>query len=122
MSFDKLQVAWLRSKDKLYKEVCQFFVSTMKLLTEPLDGAMCGFVLRRLRASVPLIGKKVKLMKKVLLCVLGFFASEAKSPRVQAIMLVREMVLKLGDNATDMCMKVCCKSFCAYGLARMYNE
>lgn len=107
-SFDKSQVAWLRSKEKLHKEVCQFYVSTMKLLTEPLDGPMCGFVLRRLRASIPLMGRKAQLMKKVLLCALGFFASEAKSPRVQAIMLIREMVSKLGDSATDMCMKVHC--------------
>lgn len=95
-----------RSQPKLYKLICQFFMSTMKLLSEPLDGPMCGFVLRRLRASVPLIGKKIKLGRKILMCSLGFFGSEAKSPRVQAIMLIREMVLKLGDTMTQMCMKV----------------
>lgn len=95
-----------RSQPKLYKMICQFFLSTMKLLSEPLDGPMCGFVLRRLRASIPLIGKKLKLARKVLMCALGFFGNEAKSPRVQAIMLIREMVLKLGDGMVQACMKV----------------
>ncbi|GMH33310.1 hypothetical protein BSKO_01144 [Bryopsis sp. KO-2023] len=99
------------AKKVVQKQVLHFFWSSLRLLKEPLDGRMCGFVLRRLKASVALLLDQKPLCRRVLLCALGFFASDAKNPRLQAIMLIREMALTLGEEIMDMCMKGVYRTF-----------
>jgi len=70
------------------------------------DGAMLAFILRRLRASTVLLAPYEKLQRRLLKAALGLFGSADNAPRVQAVLLVRQMALELPQPALDNCLKV----------------
>ena len=67
---------------------------------------MLTFILRRLRASTVLLAPYEKLQRRLLKAALGLFGSADNAPRVQAILLVRQMALDLPQPALDNCLKV----------------
>lgn len=71
------------------------------------DGAMLAFILRRLRVSTVFLAPYEKLQRRLLKAALGLFGSADSAPRVQAILLVRQMALDLPQPALDNCLKVC---------------
>jgi nucleolar complex protein 2 len=70
------------------------------------DGAMLTFILRRLRASTVMLAPYDKLQRRLLKSALGLFGSADNAPRVQAILLVRQMAMDLPQPALDNCLKV----------------
>lgn len=72
-------------------------------MTEP---AMLSFVLRRARASVPIMGGADKLQRRLQKAALAVFGSADSGPRVQAALLVRAMALLLPAPALDNVLKV----------------
>ena len=71
------------------------------------DPAMLTFVLRRARASVPVMGGFDKLQRRLQKAALTVFGSAESGPRVQAALLVRSMALLLPAPALDNVLKVC---------------
>ena len=67
---------------------------------------MLAFILRRLRASTPLLAPYDKLQRRLLKSALGLFGSGDNAARVQAVLLVRQMALDLPQPALDNCLKV----------------
>ena len=70
------------------------------------DSAMLTFTLRRLRASVVLLAPFVKLQKKFLRQVLTIFGGADKSPRLQALLFIRQMAAMLPPPALELALKV----------------
>lgn len=69
------------------------------------DPAMLSFVLRRARASVPIMGGFDKLQRRLQKAALAVFGSADSGPRVQAALLVRAMALLLPAPALDNVLK-----------------
>ncbi|KAI3438608.1 hypothetical protein D9Q98_001031 [Chlorella vulgaris] len=85
--------------------------NTLHLLGALTDGAMQTFILRRLRASAMLLAPYDKLQRRLLKAALGLFGSAENAPRVQAILLVRQMALELPQPALDNCLKGVYRAF-----------
>jgi hypothetical protein len=71
-------------------------------MTEP---AMLAFILRRIRASTIFFAPYSKLQRRLLKAALTLFGSADAAPRVQAILLVRSMAMKLPQPSLDACLK-----------------
>lgn len=67
---------------------------------------MLAFILRRVRASALFLAPYDKLQRRYLKAALGLFGSGEAAPRVQAVLLVRQMALALPPPAMDACLKV----------------
>jgi nucleolar complex protein 2 len=92
---------------RVYELVCPHILLLLRAgaLT---DAAMLAFILRRLRASTVFLAPFEKLQRRLLKAALGLFGSADSAPRVQAILLVRQMALDLPQPALDNCLKVSC--------------
>ena len=66
---------------------------------------MLAFILRRIRASTVFFAPYAKLQRRLLKSALTLFGSAEAAPRVQAILLVRSMALKLPSPSLDACLK-----------------
>ena len=85
----------------------RFFASSCHLLRQPLDDNILAFVLRKMRSFVILMeGMPAKISKLFLRAALEIFASASPAPRLQAVLLIREMVLHHGENTVHLCLKV----------------
>lgn len=66
---------------------------------------MLAFILRRIRASTIFFAPYSKLQRRLLKAALTLFGSADAAPRVQAILLVRSMAMKLPQPSLDACLK-----------------
>ncbi|KIY92006.1 hypothetical protein MNEG_15957, partial [Monoraphidium neglectum] len=91
--------------------VKSYLGNTLHLLTASAEAAMLAFVLRRLRASAPLLGPFAKIQRRTLRAALGVFGSADNAPRVQAILLVRAIALSCPPPALDSCLRGTYRAF-----------
>jgi nucleolar complex protein 2 len=96
---------------KLDPLVKSYLGNTLHLLGALTDAAMLAFILRRLRASTVFLAPFEKLQRRLLKAALGLFGSADSAPRVQAILLVRQMALDLPQPALDNCLKGVYRAF-----------
>jgi len=75
------------------------------------DANMLAFILRRTRQSVIFLQKFDKFRRKYLSLVLKIFASADDEPRVQAILFVRALALRLPASSLDSCLKGVYRAF-----------
>lgn len=72
---------------------------------------MIAYILRRIRPSVPFLAPFNKLQRRYLKAALQLFGSADAGPRVQAVLLIRSMALRLPSPAIDMCLKGVYKTY-----------
>lgn len=72
---------------------------------------MLAFILRRTRQSVIFLQNFNKLRRKYLALVLKIFASADDEPRVQAILFVRALAMRLPASSLDSCVKGVYRAF-----------
>eukprot|EP01025_Chloroclados_australasicus_P056196 TRINITY_DN6911_c0_g1_i1.p1 TRINITY_DN6911_c0_g1~~TRINITY_DN6911_c0_g1_i1.p1 ORF type:complete len:742 (-),score=101.51 TRINITY_DN6911_c0_g1_i1:287-2512(-) len=83
-----------------------FLTNTLHLLKELTDAPLIAFCLKHIRGCVPLLKFFDRLQQKYLqLCCRIFGKQEGIGPKVQAILVMREMSLKLDSPMLDKCMK-----------------
>lgn len=96
-----------RKHDKVAFQLNRFLSSACRLLSQSLEDNVLAFVLRQVRSSVPLMdGAAARIAKLFLRSALDIFSNSGPAPRLQAVLLIREMVLKLGHNIVNLCLKV----------------
>eukprot|EP00803_Ostreobium_quekettii_P001539 evm.model.scf_347.12 EVM.evm.TU.scf_347.12 scf_347:81912-91436(+) len=90
---------------KLERFVKLYASSTLYLLTQATDDRLLAFTLRRLRASAVFLGGSQHIMKNLLRGALEIFGNGGNGPRLQAILLIRELAILHGRPILDACMK-----------------
>eukprot|EP00890_Picochlorum_soloecismus_P003063 jgi/Picsp_1/3758/NSC_06593-R1_protein len=91
--------------------VKSFLGNTLHLLGKMTDANMLAFILRRARQSVVFLQNFDKFRRKYLALVLKIFASADDEPRVQAILFVRALALRLPASSLDSCLKGVYRAF-----------
>eukprot|EP00873_Tetraselmis_striata_P023861 jgi/Tetstr1/444125/TSEL_032023.t1 len=96
---------------KVQPLVKSFLGNSLHLLGTTTDPTLVAFILRRVRASMPLLGACERLQKMYLKAVLGIFGSSDSKARIQAILFLRQGALLLPDPALDTILKGAYKQF-----------
>lgn len=85
----------------------RFMTNVCRLLKQSLEDNAMAFVLRHIRPCVPLMdGMPAKIPKLFVSVALEIFVKDNPAPRLQAVLLIREMVLQLGDHTIERSLKV----------------
>ena len=88
--------------------------NTQKHTGQMTDASMLAFILRRLRQSIVFFTPYSKLQRRLLKAALTLFGTcPDHPPRIQAILLVRAMALKLPPPSLDSCLKSVYRAFSA---------
>ena len=105
------------TKRERYSKYAPFIRSylgnTLHLLDKVTDPSMQGYILKRLRHSVPFLKDFDKIRRKFIAVSLKIFSSDEDEPRVQAILFVRACAVVLPAPCLDPCLKGVYKSFVA---------
>ena len=105
------------TKRERYSKYAPFIRSylgnTLHLLDKMTDPSMQGYILKRLRHSVPFLKDFDKIRRKFIAVSLKIFSSDEDEPRVQAILFVRACAVVLPALCLDPCLKGVYKSFVA---------
>ena len=75
------------------------------------DSEMQAYILRRLRDSVIFLKDFDKIRRKLIAQALKIFSSAEDEPKVQAILFIRALAMKLPSQCLDSCLKGVYKSF-----------
>lgn len=78
------------------------------------DANMTAYILRRVRQSTIFLGKYEKLTRRYVAHALKVFASSDDESRVQAILFIRSIAMKLPPPALDNCLKGIYKTFVSH--------
>ncbi|KAG1661708.1 hypothetical protein FOA52_002044 [Chlamydomonas sp. UWO 241] len=90
-----------------------YWGNSLHLLTGITDAPLLAFALRRLRASVLLVGPTRKLADKFLKACLDAFGSGEVAPRVQAFLAVRALAVAVPEPYLERCLKGMYRTFLA---------
>lgn len=105
------------TKRERYSKYAPFIRSylgnTLHLLDKVTDPSMQGYILKRLRHSVPFLKDFDKIRRKFIAISLKIFSSGEDEPRVQAVLFVRACAVVLPALCLDPCLKGVYKSFVA---------
>ncbi len=105
------------TKRERYSKYAPFIRSylgnTLHLLDKVTDPSMQGYILKRLRHSVPFLKDFDKIRRKFIAVSLKIFSSDEDEPRVQAILFVRACAVVLPALCLDPCLKGVYRSFAA---------
>ncbi|KAL4519392.1 hypothetical protein Ndes2437A_g07590 [Nannochloris sp. 'desiccata'] len=104
-NFEALALGKLPRWKKVEPLVKSYIGNTLHLLGQMTEPSMLAFILRRIRASTIFFAPYSKLQRRLLKAALTLFGSADAAPRVQAILLVRSMAMKLPQPSLDACLK-----------------
>eukprot|EP00850_Spirogloea_muscicola_P001213 SM000004S15083 [mRNA] locus=s4:1147792:1153464:- [translate_table: standard] len=88
--------------------------NALHILGQMTDTVMIGFTLRRLTASVALLGPFPKLARKLLKLVLHFWASGEGALPVLSILFIRQLAVQLPEQYLDAALRGAYKTFAAH--------
>lgn len=88
-----------------------YFVSTLHVLSQMTDNELISFTLQRLRCSIIFLAAFPVYLRKILKVVLHFWGSGGGPLSVVSFLFIQDMVLHLGSDCFDYCLKSIYKIF-----------
>lgn len=88
-----------------------YFVNTLHVLSQMTDNEMISFTLQRLRCSIIFLAAFPVYLRKILKVVLHFWGSGGGPLSVVSFLFIQDMILHLGSDCFDSCLKSIYKVF-----------
>lgn len=88
-----------------------YFVNTLHVLSQMTDNEMISFTLQRLRCSIIFLAAFPVYLRKILKAVLHFWGSGGGPLSVVSFLFIHDMILHLGSDCFDSCLKSIYKVF-----------
>lgn len=88
-----------------------YFVNTLHVLSQMTDNEMISFTLQRLRCSTIFLAAFPVYLRKILKAVLHFWGSGEGPLSVVSFLFIHDMILHLGSDCFDSCLKSIYKVF-----------